>query len=267
MATHHFVPTHYHTTIGSHDPVLHIAAGDTVRTTTVDAAGRDAHGAQITPGGNPQTGPFYIDDAAPGDTLVLTLERIDPNRDTGWSSTVLAPNVVDPSEVHALPEPLEADWRIDRAGGTATLLTPATALGTYIVPLAPMLGCFGVAPPGGQAISTATAAEHGGNMDYRGFAAGVTVYLPVFVPGALLHLGDGHAVQGDGEIAGTGIEVSCDVQFSVRLRKGALIHWPRGENAREIFTVGNARPLDQALQHATTEMCRWLRDDFGLCDR
>jgi len=104
-------------------------------------------------------------------------------------------------------------------------------------------------------------------MDYRGFAAGVMVYLPVFVPGALLHLGDGHAVQGDGEIAGTGIEVSCDVQFSVRLRKGALIHWPRGENAREIFTVGNARPLDQALQHATTEMCRWLRDDFGLDER
>jgi amidase len=267
LATHHFVPTRYHTTIGSHDPVLHIAAGDTVCTTTVDAAGRDARGTQITPRGNPQTGPFYIDDAAPGDTLVLALERIDPNRDTGWSSTVLAPNVVDPAFVHTVPEPLEADWRIDHAGRTATLLTPATALGTYTVPLAPMLGCFGVAPPGGQAISTATSAEHGGNMDYRGFAARVTVYLPVFVPGALLHLGDGHAVQGDGEIAGTGIEVSCDVQFSVRLRKGALIHWPRGENAREIFTVGNARPLDQALQHATTEMCHWLRDDFGLDER
>ena len=135
-----------------------------------------------------------------------------------------------------MPEPLEADWRIDRAGGTATLLTPATALGTYIVPLAPMLGCFGVAPPGGQAISTATAAEHGGNMDYRGFAAGVTVYLPVFVPGALLHLGDGHAVQGDGEIAGTGIEVRALLQVVLPRptltpqRALALLHYTQRQN-------------------------------------
>src|SRR5437588_9231382 len=127
-----------------------------------------------------------------------------------------------------------------------------------------MLGCFGVAPNGGQAISTATSAEHGGNMDYRGFVAGVTVYFPVFAPGALVFVGDGHAVQGDGEIAGTGIEISFDVQFTVRLLKGKQIGWPRGENADFIFTVGNARPLDQALQHATTEMVRWLQEDFGL---
>jgi acetamidase/formamidase len=72
-----------------------------------------------------------------------------------------------------------------------------------MLPLRPMLGCFGVAPPGGQAISTATSAEHGGNMDYNGFTEGVTAYFPVFVPGALLFVGDGHAVQGDGEIVGT----------------------------------------------------------------
>src|ERR1700733_2382827 len=127
-----------------------------------------------------------------------------------------------------------------------------------------MLGCFGVAPANGQAISTATSAEHGGNMDYRGFTAGVTVYFPVFVPGALFHLGDGHATQGDGEITGTGIEISMDVQFTVRLIKGKLIRWPRGENQEEIFTAGNARPLDQALQHATTEMLHWLEEDYQL---
>jgi acetamidase/formamidase len=127
-----------------------------------------------------------------------------------------------------------------------------------------MLGCFGVAPARGQAISTATSAEHGGNMDYRGFTEGVTVHLPVFVPGALFHLGDGHALQGDGEVVGTGIEISFDVQFTVHVRKGRTITWPRGETAGEIFTVGNARPLDQALQHATTEMLRWLQDDPGL---
>jgi amidase len=135
------------------------------------------------------------------------------------------------------------------------------------LPLAPMLGCFGVAPPRGQAISTATSAEHGGNMDYRGFTSGVTVYFPVFVPGALFHLGDGHAVQGDGEIVGTGIEIAMEVQFTVELRKGKRIGWPRGEDAEYIFTVGNARPLDQAVQHATTEMLRWLREDYGLDTR
>jgi acetamidase/formamidase len=127
-----------------------------------------------------------------------------------------------------------------------------------------MLGCFGVAPENGQAISTATSGPHGGNMDYRGFVGGVTVYFPVAVPGALLFVGDGHALQGDGEIAGTGIEISFEVQFTVRLLKGKRIYWPRGENADYIFTVGNARPLDQCVQHATSEMLRWLQEDYGL---
>ena len=267
MTTHHFQPTHYHTAIAAHEPVLRIADGDTVITTTVDAMGRDASGEQITPGGNPQTGPFFIEGAEPGDTLVLRLDRLTPNRDTGVSATVLAPNVVDPSFARELPEGQPAEWRINHGGKTATLATPVAGLAGFTLPLATMLGCFGVAPPRGQAISTATSAEHGGNMDYRGFKEGVTVYLPVFVPGALFHLGDGHAVQGDGEIVGTGIEISLDVQFTVGLRKGKRIGWPRGENADYLFTAGNARPLDQALQHATTEMVRWLGDDYGLDTR
>jgi acetamidase/formamidase len=93
---------------------------------------------------------------------------------------------------------------------------------------------------------------------------GATVYFPVFERGALFHLGDGHATQGDGEIVGAGIEISMDVQFTVNLRKGYEIGWPRGENGTHIFTAGNARPLDQALQHATTEMVRWLGQDYGL---
>jgi acetamidase/formamidase len=159
-----------------------------------------------------------------------------------------------------------AEWQIDKKRATATLIKPFPGLDHLEIPLAPMLGCFGVAPSGGQAISTATSAEHGGNMDYRGFVAGATVYFPVFVPGALFHLGDGHATQGDGEIVGTGIEISMDVQFSVGVIKGKRIDWPRGENADYIFSVGNARPLDQALQHATTEMLRWLKQDYGLDD-
>jgi acetamidase/formamidase len=178
---------------------------------------------------------------------------------------MLAPNVVDPDYVPDLPWPAkEAIWDVDVKKGTATLLKPKTKLGKLELPLAPMLGCFGVAPPRTQAISTATSAEHGGNMDYRGFVKGVTAYFPVFVPGALFFLGDGHALQGDGEMAGTGIEISMDVTFGVRLLKGKKIFWPRGENKTHIFTLGNARPLDQAVQHATTEMLRWLESDYGL---
>jgi acetamidase/formamidase len=159
---------------------------------------------------------------------------------------------------------LRAEWALDTAAWTATLTTPRTRLIKLSLPLEPMLGCFGVAPAGGQAISTATAGPHGGNMDYRGFVAGTTVYFPVSVPGALLFVGDGHAVQGDGEICGTGIETSFDVRITVRVRKGGNLAWPRGENAQHIFTVGNARPLDQAVQHATTEMLHWLETDWGL---
>ncbi|HEX5505184.1 MAG TPA: acetamidase/formamidase family protein [Thermomicrobiales bacterium] len=264
MATHQFRPTHYHNAIGAHEPVLRVAPGDTVVTTTVDAGGGDASGARVTTPGNPQTGPFYVEGAEPGDTLVVHLDRLDPNRDTGFTATTLAANVVDPEFARELPEGGSMQWRVDRARGLATPLAPEPGLGGLAVPLAPMLGCFGVAPPRGQAISTGTSAEHGGNMDYRGFRAGVTVYFPVFVPGALLHVGDMHAVQGDGEIVGTGIEISGEVQFTVDLQKGKQIGWPRGEDEEYIFTTGNARPLDQALQHATTEMVRWLTADYGL---
>src|SRR3569833_165369 len=125
-------------------------------------------------GGNPQTGPFYIEVAEPGDTLMVRLDLLYPNRDHGYTATVVAPNVVDPWYVRHLPEGGRADWRIDREQGTATLVSPETKLGNLTLPLSPMLGCFGVAPGRGQAISTATSAEHGGNMDYRGFRQGVT---------------------------------------------------------------------------------------------
>lgn len=275
MALHHFQPDHYYTAIGTAPPVLHVSPGDTIQTTCVDAHGLDANGKQITPPGNPMTGPFYVEGAEPGDTLVVYLESITPNRRYGWSGSFLAPNVVNPEFVAELPWPDEpgsrrsaskryCEWDVDVAAGTAMLVAPQTALGQLVLPIRPMLGCFGVAAAGGQAISTATSAEHGGNMDYRGFTAGVTVYFPVFVEGALFYLGDGHAVQGAGEIVGTGIEISCDVRFRVDVRRGWETKWPRGENATEIFTAGNARPLDQALQHATTEMALWLQEGYGL---
>lgn len=264
MTTHHFTPDHYFNTIGAHPPVLTIAPGDTVVTTTIDAFGVDANNVKVARNPNPQTGPFFVEGAEPGDTLVVHIDRLTPNRDTGYTGAVLSANVVDPEFARELPVLPKITWRIDAANQTATPDPAVPGLEGFAIPLEPMLGCFGVAPKGDQAISTMTSAEHGGNMDYRGFKVGTTVYLPVFEPGALFHLGDGHATQGDGEIAGTGIEISMDVQFTVELRKGWGINWPRGEHDDAIFAAGNARPLDQALQHATTEMMRWLQADYGL---
>ena len=264
MATHQFVPTVYQLTIGSHEPVLRIADGDTVETTTLDAVGGDETGVARSRPSNPMTGPFFVEGAEPGDTLAVTIERMTPNRDSGWTNGVLAPNVVDPGFVPNLPHAARTYWNIDREAGTIALTNPPERLRGLVLPLDPMLGCFGVAPDRGQAISTATSAEHGGNMDYRGFRPGVTAYFPVFVPGALFHLGDGHAIQGDGEIVGTGVETSFAVAFTVRVQKARRIGWPRGENDDEVFACGNARPLDQALQHATTEMARWLTEELGF---
>jgi len=228
-------------------------------------------------GGNPQTGPFYVEGAEPGDTLEVTIDRLTPNRDMGYTAVVIAETLFDPPAVRGLPPNGTLVWAIDREARTVSprradgawegqIDPPATVAG-LVVPLAPMVGCFGVAPEGGQAISTATSGPHGGNMDYRGFGPGVTVQFPVAVPGALFHIGDGHAVQGDGEIVGTGVETSFDVEFTCRVRKGRRIFWPRGEDREFIFAVGNARPLDQAVQHATTEMVRWLSEDYGLDTR
>ena len=264
MADHRFVPTAYHTTLGPHDPVLTIASGDRVFTTTVDAGGFDANDAAVTPAGNPQTGPFRVAGAEPGDTLAVHLEQIRPNRTRGYTKTWVAANVLDPGHP-TLPAdlPVSIDWTVDVDAGTASP-RGVPELAHWRVPLAPMIGCFGVAPERHQAISTATSERHGGNMDWNGFRAGVTALFPVFEPGALFALGDVHAVQGDGEIVGTGIEISADVVFRVELLKGYAIGWPRARTPSGIATLGNARPLDQCVQHATTEMLRWLAQDYGL---
>ena len=278
MAVHTFEPTRFHQTIGSHEPVLRIRDGDTVVTWCVDAGGHDREFKSVTPGGNPQTGPFYVEGAEPGDTLAVHFDRMWPNRTVGFTGKLVAPWVIDPHFVSYLPYELNAGprpsppgephvdlWDLDLEKGTIKLHTPRPGLESLQeLKIDPMIGCFGVAPPRGQAISCATSGQYGGNMDYRGFTQGVTVYLPVFVPGALLHVGDGHAIQGDGEIVGTGVEISFDVQFTVQLLKGKKASWPRGENADSIFAVGNARPLDQCVQHATTELMRWLEQDYGL---
>lgn len=264
VTTRRFSPQHYHTTLGWHAPVLQVESGDRIITTTVDAAGQDASGNHVTQPGNPQTGPFFVMGAEPGDTLKVVLEEITPTGEFGYSRDVVAPNTVDPTFAAQLPNREVIRWRLDHKRRVAVLHSPSTRLKGLELPFEPMVGCFGVAPQGGQAISTATSWTHGGNMDYRGFGPGVSVYLPVSAPGGLFFIGDVHALQGDGEVVGTGVEVASSVTFRLEVLKGKSVSWPRGETETHVFTAGNARPLDQALQHATTEMLFWLRDDFGL---
>ena len=268
--THRFEPQEFYNTFsGAHKPVLRIQPGDHVVTSTIDARGNDSAGVQRGQGPNPETGPFYIEGAEPGDTLVVHLLRLETNRATGWSATLLAPYTADPGflRYEALREPKIVTWQIDKQKGIA-YLDPGEFKGSRIeLPLRPMLGCVGTAPAGKAAVPTSTPDNFGGNMDYNGMGAGATLMLPVFEPGALFFLGDGHARQGDGEVLGNAIETSLDVEFSVDLVKRKKINWPRLENQDFIMVLGSSRALNEALQHATTELMRWLMDSYGFDER
>jgi acetamidase/formamidase len=268
-AVRQFVPdTFYNTFSFAHPPALRIKPGERVVTKTVDAGGTDWNGRSVAQGPNPQTGPFYVEGAEPGDLLVVSIEKLAVNRAEAFSSSLLAPYAVDPASIAGRVdrEPRRVTWQLDAARGMARLsgpdITPAIEL-----PLNPMLGCVGVAPARKEAIATSTPGAFGGNMDYAGMVAGVKVMLPVNEPGALLFIGDGHARQGEGEVVGTGLETSLDVEFSVDLVKRKSAGWPRIETATHILVLGSARPLLQALQHATTEMHRWLVADYGFSER
>jgi acetamidase/formamidase len=264
MTLHRFTPQRFFNTIGAHAPELHVADGDSVIAGTIDANGFDADEVEVAGSPNPMSGPFFVDGAAPGDALSVSIDDIVMTRRQGWTRQGLAGNVADPDAVAGLPARDKILWNIDRNEKRVSLRSAPAALQSWSVPLDPMIGCLGVAPEGGQFISTATSGAHGGNMDYRCIRAGTTISFPVAVPGALFFLGDVHAAQGDGEIAGTGVETSAEVHFTLRLIRGRPQAWPRGEDAEAIFTIGNARPLVQALQHATTEMLAWLGQDYGL---
>ena len=179
-------------------------------------AATDHKGVRRSLGGNPETGPFYVDGAMPGDTLVVKFSRIRLNRDSAGSGDRIVAGAVDPWYFREakFDDKFDSNWKLDREGGTATLAKPTDRLKNFKVALRPMLGCVGVAPPQKQALhGRAGWGSWGGNMDYNGLREGVTVYLPVFQEGAILFVGDGHAVQGDGELNGDALETSMDVEF------------------------------------------------------
>ncbi|RLS55100.1 MAG: acetamidase [Planctomycetota bacterium] len=265
MAHHTFTPTAYHNTIGWQEPVAWVESGDTITTTTVDARGFDIHWQPIAPRGNPMTGPFAVRGLEPGESLLVKILSLTPTRDRGFTTASVAPHCVDPDYVRELPPNDLIYWQIDTDTRTVQLIPPeGVTMPPLVVPLDPMLGCFGVAPARSQFLSTATSGDYGGNMDYRRCRMGAAILFPVHAPGGRFFLGDGHAVQGDGEISGNGVEVPMQVTFQLQRIAGVSIRWPRLIDAEGIATIGNARPLDQATQHATTEMLRCLITEGGL---
>jgi len=292
--THRFAPTVFYTTFsGAHPPALRIKSGDRVITTTVDDLGVDAGGKILASGLNPQTGPFYIEGAEPGDLIVVTIEKLEPNRATGESTSNMVPHSIDAGSITSRPDLRRFPWTIDKAKGVvrldlstlATRVDWRTRFGTTAIemPLRPVLGSIGVAPAQ-EALTSTTPGPFGGNLVSTGLGVGARVMLPVIQPGALLFLGHGHARQGDGAVTGTGIETSLDVEFSVQVVKkqewphssvarpstiaGEFeLEWPRVETDDYLMTVGSAPSLLTALQHATIELHHWLDDDFGLSEK
>jgi amidase len=265
--THTFEPTEFHRYFsGTIAPAMHINPGDTVRTTTVDAGGRDAQGKRRSNGGNPETGPFYVEGAMPGDTLVIHFNRIRLNRDSAESGDRITTDALGAGYIRdaKYDDHFDSEWKLDRQAGTAMLAKPSEHLKDYRVQLHPMLGCVAVAPPDKQTFRSGWLGSYGGNMDYNGLREGVTLYLPVYQEGALLFVGDGHAAQGDGELTGDALETSMDVEFTVNLIRGQSTGGPRAESDEYLMAMGIANSLPDAVRQATTQLARWLERDYHL---
>lgn len=258
---------------GVAEPVARLKSGDILETNSVDAFGnaiqKPGDPLSLVKGDNPLTGPFYIEGAQPGDTLAVKILdiQVDGNQGVG----AFAPGFGALNETNYTPmlhPPLpEKIWLypIDHATNTATFKALDSNFSVKI-PLHPFFGCIGVAPAGGEARSSIVPAEFGGNMDSPEVSVGNTLYLPVNVPGALLYMGDGHAAMGDGEVAGTAIEVPLRTRLQINVLKGQKINWPRFENDDTIMAVGAYRPLDDALRIAFTELVGWIHNDYGLSE-
>jgi acetamidase/formamidase len=226
---------------------------------------------KVMPAGhdNPQTGPFHVDGAEPGDTIAVHLLTLEPARSYAVSS--FGPGFgalvgTDRTAMLGADFP-ETSWRydVDRARASARASSRDGAH-TWEVPLAPFLGCLGVAPAAAEVRSTIVPGPFGGNMDCPEVRAGNTVFLGVNVPGALLSFGDGHYAMGEGEIMGAAIEGAMNVEVFVELVKRQATPVPRIENADEVMFVGSGRPLEDAARVAFKAMVRWVRERGGMTE-
>ena len=263
-ATHKFKPIKGVQTFSVREPVLRIRPGDIVETETLYGGYYAKEGGEW-PG---EVGPFYIEGATANDILVVKIVRLRTNRDHAVSTHTpgFISAVAGDRYTRMLNEPIPRRryvWRLEKDGTVGVLDLPNSKK-RLEVPLIPMLGRVAVAPDGEEAWGGLWPGNFGGNMDVSDVREGATVYLPIFHEGAYFYFGDGHALQGDGEICGSGLETTMEVTFQFELIKGKKIAWPRIENADEIMTVGSVRPLSDALRIAAVEMIEWLVADYGF---
>jgi len=261
-------------TFGPAEPVAHVKAGGVLEANSLDCFGN----ALQKPGDpfslikidNPLTGPFFIDGAEPGDTLVVRI--LDLQVDSKQGVGTFAPGFGAANATHYTPmletKPLpERAWYYPIDAEKKLITFQATDSDFKVqFPLKPFLGCIGVAPASGEVRSSLVPAEFGGNMDAPEVSPGNTLYLPVNVKGALFYFGDGHAAMGDGEVAGSAVEVPMRAKFRFELVKGKSTGWPRFENEREIMTAGIYRPVDDAVRIAVVEMVHWMHREYGLSE-
>jgi len=247
-------------------PVLRISPGDTIHTESVDAMGIDKNGVKRISGGNPLTGPFYIETALPGDWVAITLTKLSLNRSYATSAEGFVSRALPKSYIKKSKKVTLVRWNFDFAKMSATPAVQHAHLQRFNVPLKPMLGCVGLASPPGKEVLTFFAGPFGGNMDFSLVAQSATVYLPVFHPGGLLYIGDAHAAQGDGELNGDALETSMDIEIITHILKGKqyAIYMPRMEDSTYIMTVGLDKSLDNALKIANAGMMDWLQKDYHL---
>jgi acetamidase/formamidase len=268
-AEHRIVAERYWHTFSAAHPVLgKIKPGDRIVTKTVDSAGFDLNGVRRTlTHGNPLTGPFFVEGAAPGDTVEVHIDSIRLNRATGYTGYQTGLRQIPPelrvekpgADVVYKGYDYLLPWTIDVKRGVVRA-------GQLSFPAQPMLGCIGVAPEGDYSPRSGPAGYWGGNLDYNMVREGATVLLPVFHPGGLLFFGDGHALQGDGETLGSGVETSLDVQVTVRLRKARILTGPRMETADSIISIGSKESgtLNETIEIATHDMLLWLTEQHRM---
>jgi len=266
-----FKPTTYsHVFSAQPPPVLRIRQGDTVHTNSVDAGGLDHTGTKVTERGNPLTGPFYIEGAEPGDVLAVTLTNVSLNRNFATTLNALVPKVLPKATAMKTWRSAKLTrWKLDLEKMVGSPMDTSLHLQNLSVPLYPFLGCVGVAPEGTQQISTGASGEYGGNLDFSFITKGATVYLPVYHSGGLVYLGDGHAVQGDGELNGDALETSMNFSFTVRTLKKVdfPLETPMVENEDYLMFFAIESSSDKSAKAATIALNNWLQNRYRLSSK
>lgn len=274
---HHHLPStpgnvHWGLWDGTLKPVLAINSGDTVTMETLSGEPEDmpdpalgfavvpghkeVHASAVRgPGPHFLTGPIHVEGAEPGDVLEVRLLEIKYRADWGWNIQVpfLGTLPEDFPELRRIHIPLDVARNV-----------AAMPWGQQLA-LDPFFGNFGVAPPPSWGrLSSKEPRSFGGNMDNKELGVGSVTYFPVFVPGALFSAGDGHGLQGDGEVCLSAIETALTGTFEFHVRKDMKLKGPRAEKADCWITMGFDEDLDDAVKHALRDMIALIREHSGL---